>query len=152
MFVDRRLVRNLFDVNVEDRTGRQIDGLRMHQIAFEENFDPVTIFSHGENYTGGVFERRNQLLAGIRRISHEFAHLARSVSASRMVLPDDVRGSDSRTTIWSGTLKFARLARMNASSSFSTIFPPGRGTIAAPMTCPRFGSGIAKTIVSWTPG
>jgi hypothetical protein len=63
MFIDRCLMRNLFDVNVEDPTGRQIDGLRMHQITFEENFDPVTIFSDGDNHAGGILYRCDQFFA-----------------------------------------------------------------------------------------
>jgi hypothetical protein len=63
MFIDRCLMRNLFDVNVEDPTGRQIDGLRMHQITFEENFDPVTIFSDGDNHAGGILYRSDQFFA-----------------------------------------------------------------------------------------
>ena len=42
--------------------GRQIDGLGVHQIAFEENFDPVAVLGNGENDAGGVFDRRDQLL------------------------------------------------------------------------------------------
>jgi hypothetical protein len=35
----------------------------MHQIALEENFDPATIFSHSENYAGGVLYRSDQFFA-----------------------------------------------------------------------------------------
>jgi hypothetical protein len=35
-------VRNLLDVNIKKYSGWQIDGPGMHQIAFEENFKPVS--------------------------------------------------------------------------------------------------------------
>jgi hypothetical protein len=63
MFVNGCFMGNLFDVNVEHAAGRQVDGLSVHQIAFEENFDPVAILGDRENETGGVLNRRDQLLA-----------------------------------------------------------------------------------------
>ena len=48
VFVDRGLVRNFFHVNIEDKSGREIDGLRVHQVAFEEQFDPTAIFRNAE--------------------------------------------------------------------------------------------------------
>ena len=70
MFVDRGLMRNFFDVNIEHATGRQVDGLSVHQIAFEENLDPVAILGNRENETGGVLNRRDQLLAFDRLRRH----------------------------------------------------------------------------------
>ena len=55
--VNSALVRNLFDVNVEHHTVRQIDGLGVHRIAFEEHFDPVAVLSDGENDAGGILDR-----------------------------------------------------------------------------------------------
>jgi hypothetical protein len=63
MFVNGCFMGNLFDVNVEHAAGRQVDGLSVHQIAFEENFDPVAILGNRENETGGVLNFGNQLLA-----------------------------------------------------------------------------------------
>ena len=60
VLIDGRLVRDLFDINIEQATGGKIDGLGVHQVAFEENFDPVALFSNGENDAGSVFDRRDQ--------------------------------------------------------------------------------------------
>ena len=77
MFVDGRLVGNLFDVNVEHAAGRQVDGLSVHQIPFEENLDPVAILGNRENEAGGVLNRGNQLLAFDRLRRHSSNPLIR---------------------------------------------------------------------------
>lgn len=41
MLVNSRLVRNLFDVDIEHEAGKQVDGFGVHHVAFEEDFDPV---------------------------------------------------------------------------------------------------------------
>lgn len=52
LFVDGCLVRNLFNVNIEHLAGRKIYRLRMHQIAFEEHLDAVSLLGHRQNQSG----------------------------------------------------------------------------------------------------
>src|SRR5262245_5446144 len=95
----------------------------------------LRFFGHAEYDTGSVFDRVNNLLAVGKNIGHAIdLYFESSVSASRMTFPDEVRGSASRTTIFCGTLKFARLPRRKVTSSRSAIFAPDRGTKAAPIT------------------
>src|SRR4029453_3668666 len=115
--------------------------------------DPTAVFGDPEYDAGGVFDRVDNFVAVRESVGHVIdLYFEGRVSASRISFPDEVRGSESRTTIFCGTLKFARLSRRKVNSSRSTTFAPGRGTKAAPITWPRFGSGMAKTIVSCTPG
>src|SRR5687768_13385683 len=121
----------------------------MHQVALEEQLEPGSIFTDRDDDTGGVLNALDNALGTIKCGGHEGAlSLASNVPASLMTFPDEVRGSDSRTTIFCGTLKLARLARRKAKISFSTILSPGLATMAAPITAPRLSSGIGKTTVS----
>jgi len=63
VFIDRGLMRDLFNVDVEHPTRRQIDCFGVHQIAAEKDFDPVAIFGYGENDAGSVLDRRDRFFA-----------------------------------------------------------------------------------------
>ena len=71
VLIDRCLVRNFLDVNVEDSACRQVVGFRVHEVAFEDNLDPGAVLRDGENDTGGVFNRRD------RFFSASVIHIAR---------------------------------------------------------------------------
>ena len=110
-------MRNLFDIDVEHPAGRKIYRPGVHQIAFEKNFDPASLFRDGNDQPGGILDRHGFFILSRRQGSPQSVSNA---AASRTVLPEEVRGRDSRSTILSGTLKFARLARKKVRSSFST--------------------------------
>ena len=63
VFVDSGFVRNFFHVDIEDGAGGKIDGLGVHQVAFEEKLDPTAVFGHAEYDTGGVFDRVDNFVA-----------------------------------------------------------------------------------------
>jgi hypothetical protein len=63
MLIDRGFMRNFFNLNIKDATRRQVDGLRMHKIAFEEMFDPSSIFADAENDAGSLLYARDDPVA-----------------------------------------------------------------------------------------
>src|SRR3989304_6052699 len=63
VFVNRSLMRDILYIDIEHRTAGQVDGLDVHQIAFEEEFDPGAVLRHAENDASGVFDRSDELLA-----------------------------------------------------------------------------------------
>jgi hypothetical protein len=70
VFVDRSLVRNFFYIDIEDGTGGKIDSLGMHQVAFEEKFDPTAVFGNAEYDASGVFDRVNHFFAVGESVAH----------------------------------------------------------------------------------
>jgi hypothetical protein len=70
VFVDRSLVRNFFYVDIEDGAGGKIDSLGMHQVAFEESFDPTAVFGNAEYNASGVFDCVNYLFAVGESVAH----------------------------------------------------------------------------------
>ena len=63
MLIHCRLVGNLLYVNIKKYSDWQIDGPGMHQIAFEENFKPVSAFGHPRDNAGSIFDFRDQFFA-----------------------------------------------------------------------------------------
>src|SRR6266404_6852 len=70
VFVDRSLVRNFFYIDIEDGASGKIDSLGMHQVAFEEKFDPTAVFGNAEYDASGVFDRVNHLFAVGESVAH----------------------------------------------------------------------------------
>jgi hypothetical protein len=70
VFVDGGFVRYFFYVNIEDGPSGKIDSLRMHQVAFEEKFDPAAVFGDPEYGAGGVFDRVNNFVAVRESVGH----------------------------------------------------------------------------------
>ena len=54
MFVNRSLVGNLFDVDIEDAAHGKVNGLGVHEIALKEELDPTSILRNPQDQTGGV--------------------------------------------------------------------------------------------------
>jgi hypothetical protein len=63
-------VRNFFYVDIEDGAGGKIDGLGVHQVAFEEKLDPAPVFGDPEYDTGGVFDRVNNFVVAGESVGH----------------------------------------------------------------------------------
>jgi hypothetical protein len=61
MFVDGGFVGNCLDVDIENQAAGQIDGLRMHEVAFEEKLDPTAILGDPEYDTRGVSHALEEL-------------------------------------------------------------------------------------------
>src|SRR5262245_66639704 len=77
VLIDSGFVRNFFHVDIEDRAGGKIDGLGVHEVAFEEELDPTAVFGHAEYDTGSVFDRVNNLLAVGKKLGHAIDLLLR---------------------------------------------------------------------------
>jgi hypothetical protein len=56
-------MRDILYIDIEHRTAGQVDGLGVHQITFEEEFDPGAVLRHAENDAGGAFDRRDRFFA-----------------------------------------------------------------------------------------
>jgi len=70
VFVDGGFVGNFFHVDIENGAGGKIDGLGMHQVAFEEKLDPTAVFGDPEYDAGGVFDRVNNFVAVRESVGH----------------------------------------------------------------------------------
>jgi hypothetical protein len=70
VLVDSGFVRNFFYVDIEDGAGGKIDGLGVHQVAFEEKLDPTAVFGDPEYDAGGVFDRVNNFVAVGKSVGH----------------------------------------------------------------------------------
>lgn len=70
MFVHGRFVGNFFYVDIEDGAGGKIDGLGVHQVAFEEKLDPAAVFGDSQYDAGDAFDRVNDLVS----VGESFAH------------------------------------------------------------------------------
>jgi hypothetical protein len=66
MLVNRGFARDLFDVDIEHAADRQIDGLGVHHVAFEENFDPFAILGYRKDYSGGAFDCGDRFVSDSR--------------------------------------------------------------------------------------
>jgi hypothetical protein len=53
-------MRDVLYIDVEHRSAGQVDGPGVHQIAFEEKFDPGAVLRDAENEAGGVFDRSDR--------------------------------------------------------------------------------------------
>jgi hypothetical protein len=70
VFIQRRFMRDLLDENIKQGVSRQVNGLRMHQVSFEEDLDPDVVFRDTKNNPACVLYPINQLFVRLRRVAH----------------------------------------------------------------------------------
>lgn len=85
MFVDGGLVGNCLDVDIENQAAGQIDGLRMHEVAFEEKLDPTAILGDPDYDTSGVSHAFEELFTATWIFTHKRTSLTRQQSVG---IPD----------------------------------------------------------------
>src|SRR5262245_36217646 len=70
VLVDSGFVRNFFYVDIEDGAGGKIDGLGVHQVAFEEKLDPTAVVGNPAYDNDGVFDRVKNFVAVEKSVGH----------------------------------------------------------------------------------